>query len=281
MDVGINIAALHNEYGHDLCYNQFSRRQFWSDDKDVWQNYDFTKPDLDFEQLNPWITWEGNNLDNSIKKYKDIVDIIRVWIFEQHEGLQFNFDNNTNCNIVNGLDRDQLIPNIKRVLDKANSYGIKVYLCLTDAGAINTTFTPKNYNGIKLDKYRELQYTRRSIMKEIVERPNPYIEEALVPLISAIKNNPALYAIDLMNEPEVMYVNINDQVVYPQSMINFLIQCSNSIKNISDSIPVSAGSQRYDSLDYYSRTLPKNTLDLYDLHFYPSSIDEMIKTLIV
>ncbi len=26
---GVNIAALNNEYGHDLGFNQFSGRQFW------------------------------------------------------------------------------------------------------------------------------------------------------------------------------------------------------------------------------------------------------------
>jgi hypothetical protein len=46
--VGLNIAALDNEYGHDLGYNQFSGRQFWDDS---WQNYDLQNLTLMLQNL--------------------------------------------------------------------------------------------------------------------------------------------------------------------------------------------------------------------------------------
>ena len=45
LKTGINVPFLgieSNESNHDIGYNQFTGRQFWTD---MWIGYDFTKPD--------------------------------------------------------------------------------------------------------------------------------------------------------------------------------------------------------------------------------------------
>jgi hypothetical protein len=276
-EVGINVPALHNEYGHDLGYNQFSGRQFWNES---WHDYDFTKPDDNCTEFNPWTKWSKKNLDKSLKKYEDKVDLIRVWVFEQHEGLKFTHNDIDNSNTVTGIDEVQLLPNIKKVLDKAASLNMKVYLCLTDAWIVNNTYVPPGYEGEKLVKYRELQNARRSIMKNIVENPHNFIYNALVPLMLSIKDHPSLYAVDIMNEPEAMYDPSLYPVVSADIMKQFLIGCSSVMKDTLDNrVPVSTGFLEYDSIDEYHHSLPENTFDYYDFHLYSSDTKSIFKVL--
>lgn len=276
-EVGLNIPALNKEYGHDLGLNQFSGRQFWNKS---WSDYDFAKPDLNSAEFSPWIKWEGNNLDKSLQKYADKVDVIRLWVFDQHEGLKFKHNHSDNSNIVTGIDQEQFLPNIEKVLDKAHIYNLKVYLCLADAWVVNNTYTPPGYDGKKLVKYRELQETRRSIMKSIVENPYDFIHNALVPFVLSIKDHPSLYAIDIMNEPEAMYEPSCYPVVSADSMKSFLIECSRAIKNCTQhNIPVSTGFLIYDSIKEYHYSLPENIFDFYDYHMYLSDIESVTKAL--
>src|SRR3712207_3497934 len=105
-EVGVNIAALNNEYGHDLGFNQFSGRQFWDES---WHDFDFTKPDDKCTEFYPWINWEGANLHKLLRKYADKVHVIRVWVFDQHEGLKFTHVDLDNSNTVIGIDEEQLL----------------------------------------------------------------------------------------------------------------------------------------------------------------------------
>jgi hypothetical protein len=118
---------------------------------------------------------------------------------------------------------------------------MKVYLCLTDAWVVNNTYALAGYEGKMLVKYRELQETRRSIMKNMVENPHNFICNALIPLLaSVIDHHPLVYAIDIMNEPEAMYDPSWYPVLSSDSMKSFPIECSRAIKNSTDhNIPVS------------------------------------------
>ncbi|MDQ5875983.1 MAG: cellulase family glycosylhydrolase [Thermoproteota archaeon] len=278
-EVGINIPALNNEYGHDLGFNQFSGRQFWDES---WQHFDFTRPDYKSTEFSPWINWQGENLQKTLQKFAGKVDLIRLWVFEQHEGLKFTNNNNSGSsnNTVTGIDEKQLLPNIERVLDKAQDYNMKVYLCLTDGWVVNNTFTPPGYEGEMLAKYRELQETRRSIMKNMVENPYNFIHNALDPLIKSVKDHPSLYAIDIMNEPEAMYDPSCFPVVSADSMKSFLVECSQAIKNYSNQkISVSTGMMKFESIMEYQISLPANTLDFYDYHMYSSDKGSIRKAL--
>jgi hypothetical protein len=278
-EVGINIPALNNEYGHDLGFNQFSGRQFWDES---WQHFDFTRPDYKSTEFSPWINWQGENLQKTLQKFAGKVDLIRLWVFEQHEGLKFTNNNNSGSsnNTVTGIDEKQLLPNIERVLDKAQDYNLKVYLCLTDGWVVNNTFTPPGYGGEMLAKYRELQETRRSIMKNMVENPYNFIHNALDPLIKSVKDHPSLYAIDIMNEPEAMYDPSCFPVVSADSMKSFLVECSQAIKNYSNQkISVSTGMMKFESIMEYQISLPANTLDFYDYHMYSSDKGSIRKAL--
>ena len=276
-EVGINIPALNNEYGHDLGFNQFSGRQFWDDS---WHDFDFTRPDERSTEFSPWINWQGDNLQKSLQKFAGKVDLLRLWVFEQHEGLKFTYNDSDSSNTVTGIDEEQFLPNIEKVLDKARDYNMKVYLCLTDGWVVNNTYTPPRYEGEMLVKYRELQETRRSIMKNIAENPPNFIRNALTPLINSIKDHPSLYAIDIMNEPEAMYDPSCFPVVSADSMKGFLIECSQAIKNYSNQqIPVSVGMMKFDSIMEYHISLPASTLDFYDYHMYSSDKGSVRKAL--
>ena len=276
-EVGINIPALNNEYGHDLGFNQFSGRQFWDES---WHDFDFTRPDEKSTEFSPWINWQGDNLQKSLQKFAGKVDLLRLWVFEQHEGLKFTYNDSDNSNTVTGIDEEQFLPNIEKVLDKARDYNMKVYLCLTDGWVVNNTYTPPRYEGEMLVKYRELQETRRSIMKNIVENPPNFIRNALTPLINSIKDHPSLYAIDMMNEPEAMYDPSCFPVVSADSMKSFLIECSRAIKRSSNNkIAVSTGIMKFGSIMEYHVSLPSSTLDFYDCHIYSSDKDNVRKAL--
>ena len=60
------------------------------------------------------------NPEKSIKRYTSKVDIIRLWFFEQHEGLKFTHIDSDNSNTVTGINEEQLMPNIEKVLDRVN-----------------------------------------------------------------------------------------------------------------------------------------------------------------
>lgn len=275
--MGINVPALNNEYGHDLGFNQFSGRQFWDES---WHDFDFTRPDEKSTEFSPWINWQGDNLQKSLQKFSGKVDLIRLWVFEQHEGLKFTYDEAANSNTVTGIDEEQFLPNIQKVLDKAQDYNMKVYLCLTDGWVVNNTYTPPGYESEMLVKYRELQETRRSIMKNMVEDARDFILNAIAPLIQSVKDHPSLYAIDIMNEPEAMYDPSCFPVVSADSMKSFLIECSRAIKNYSNQkISVSTGLMKFDSIMEYQVSLPSSTLDFYDCHMYSSDKGSVRKAL--
>ena len=63
---------------------------------------------------------------------------------------------------------------------------MKVYLYLTDAWVENNTYAPAGYEGKMLVKYRELQETRRSIMKNMVEDPHNFIRNDLISSSSSV-----------------------------------------------------------------------------------------------
>ena len=272
-EVGINIPALNNEYGHDLGFNQFSGRQFWDES---WHDFDFTRPDERSTEFSPWINWQGDNLQKSLQKVAGKVDLIRLWVFEQHEGLKFTYDEAANSNTVTGIDEEQFLPNIQKVLDKAQDFNMKVYLCLTDGWVVNNTYTPPGYESEMLVKYRELQETRRSIMKNMVENPYNFIYNALLPLMLSIKDHPSLYAIDIMNEPEAMYDHSCFPLVSADAMKSLLIECSRAIKRSSNNkIAVSTGFLKYDSINDYHYSMPINVFDFYDYHLYSSAVGEV------
>jgi hypothetical protein len=211
-----------------------------------------------------------------MSKYNGVLDIIRVWVFEKHEGLKFSYDSNLSSYVVSGIDKIQLIPNVIRVLDMAHSYDIKVYLCLTDGWLGNDRDTNSGYEGEKLEKHSDFQHTRRLIMKNIIENPQYFIVNALVPFVDSIKNHPSLYAIDIMNEPESISNKSLNLLVTEQKMSDFLIKCSAAIKSASNNIIlVSAGLLMYETIRRYNLSMPKETFDFYDYYFYSSSTEKI------
>ena len=65
-------------------------------------------------------------------------------------------------------------------------------------------------------------------MKSIVESPSDFISNVLAPLVSSIAGHPAVYAIDVMNEPEGMISDTH--VVSTASMRNYVSSCCQAIR---------------------------------------------------
>lgn len=276
LKTGINVPFLgieSNESNHDIGYNQFTGRQFWSDD---WIGYDFTKPDPNYTEFYPYITWDINNLANSFAPVIGYSDIVRFWVLEGCEGMLFQNNSIGNTNTVIDIDRIHLLPNIKRLLDHLYQNGMTVYLCLLNAW--DSVISLNNYpdNPEKSSQHTIFTKTRAKNLKLIIQQPSNFTEYVITPLINHIKNHPAVYAIDIMNEPEGAMWIPEYQLVTFSEMKNFLTRCTKTIHSLS-SLRVGCGTNNKDLLKYYTDRshFPSGTFDLYDFHLYRNTTPEV------
>ncbi len=277
LKTGINVPFLgieSNESNHDIGYNQFTGRQFWTDD---WIDYDFTKPDPSYTEFNPYITWDSNNLANSFAPVIGYVNIIRFWVLEGCEGIIFKNSSIDNMNTVIDIDRTHLLPNIKKVLDHLYQNEIMVYLCLLNSWDSIISYNNYPDNPKKSAQHTVFTKTRAKNLKGIIQQPANFLSLVLTPLINHIKNHPAVYAIDIMNEPEGAMWIPEHQIVSFSEMKNFLIQCARTIHSLSPLIKVGCGTNNKDLLKYYTdrNHFPTGTFDLYDFHLYRNTTLEV------
>jgi hypothetical protein len=158
---------------------------------------------------------------------------------------------------VIGIDSEFLI-NLKKILDTAQFYNIKVYFCLFDSWAIKYE-PPRELPKSRVLSYRVWNSTVTQIMKSIIEYPELFINNVLNPLVEKLRDNPVLYGIDLMNEPEGMFKF--NKIVLESSMHNYIKSCSIAIKQV---LRTSVGCMSAKTAKSYS-TLP---IDFCDIHPY-------------
>jgi hypothetical protein len=248
--VGVNNGWFCDSYANDIGYNQYSGRRLWKlPYTDDISDIDFSKSDP--EPPRPLISEFPELLDNYLQSISGL-DIARVWLFESLEGLCFD----ENQKVI-GIDNEFLI-NLKKILNTAESYNVKVYFCLFDSWVVKYN-RPRNLPESRIASYKIWNSTVTKIMKSIIEYPEGFINNALNPLVEQLKDHSAVYAIDMMNEPEGMFKFT--KTVSESSMRDYIKSCSIAINH---RLKTSVGCMRTKTAKSYS-SLP---IDFCDIHLY-------------
>lgn len=254
--VGINNGWFAGQYDHDLGYNEFSGSRI----------YDTPIPDPtlpDPKPAKPYISSNPGDLAaffSGVQSPQKNIQVVRIWAFERFEALQF--DNGFN---ITDLDQE-FLANLEKVLDSANSNGIKVYLCLFDFWAVYEAASQAITSAGKSGDYTSLQDTWKKITQSLFKDSTylgKFVSNVLVPMINKIGNHPALFAVDLINEPECLTQN----GFLFSDIQNFISLCSASIKSTNSTVKVSCGFQHYDTVKNNATTLVQY-LDFFDFHRY-------------
>jgi hypothetical protein len=246
--VGVN-QPYFERYGNDLGKNQFSGSELWHWPHTDPITFDFTKPETN--PTPPLLTTEPWRIEQFFQAVQG-VDIVRIWLFEKLEGIGFDANNR-----IVGMDAD-LVNNLVAILDAADSHGIKIYMCLLNSWIVKNE-PPSGLPPARLSHYDTYNATVRNIMKEIVDDPFDFVNNVLDPLVASIANHPAVYAVDIMNEPEGMITDT--PVVSHNSMRNFVSQCCNKIQ---PQLKASVGTNEFATAKNFS-DLP---IDFCDFHSY-------------
>ena len=220
---GVNLPWLDGQYDHDFGKNEVLGNDFRA---------------YDDEQ-------KKANLDAYFKDISEMgARVVRLWLFERFEGLQFDNDGN-----VKGID-DGLVKNIADVLNVAEKYKLYLYICLMDTW------------GVSVHSQQHFSKLNALIANEEVRKS--YIDNALKKFISdtRLKTN-RIFAIDVMNEPEGMYSSVWRKDIEWADVIKFINECASAISTVN--IKASCGFQSYQTLINSKDQLD---LDFYDYHEY-------------
>lgn len=249
--VGINLGWFEDKYGYDLGRSEFSDTPLWMYPPTAPITANLAVPNI--PQESPYLSQHPEAIDKYFGKVAG-VDIVRLWLFEQLEGLVFTKDGNNN---LLGID-PEFITNLLAVLDSAKNHNIKVYLALFNSWDTNNS-QPSGLDPSRVAKYQELFQARKQIILSIMQNPSDFCSKIIVPLATAIKNKQAVFAIDIMNEPE----SITEANMLPvQQLKNFINSVAQAISPFG--IKVSVGCMRKS----ISMSLSSTTIDFADLHAY-------------
>lgn len=250
---GLNNGWFAGDYGKDIGRNQFSGSELWH-----WPHSEPVPIDLTMPDSNPpapRLTTQPELVDQYFQQIQG-VDVVRIWLFEQLEGIRFDAQRK-----IVGID-SELLANLAAILDAADSYGVKVYLCLFDSWVVKNRPPPQNLPQHRHGDYQAWKATVKNVMKDIVDNPHDFVTKVLAPLVNAIANHPAVYAVDVMNEPEGM--TQDTFVVTSSSMRSYISQCCSVIR---PRLRASVGCMHSSTAKSYSN-LP---VDFCDFHSYKES----------
>ncbi|MEM3159992.1 MAG: hypothetical protein QXJ74_04335 [Nitrososphaera sp.] len=241
-----------DKYAVDLGYNQFSGSELWH-----WPHTDPIPIDLSKPDPNPPRPLLSDHPELIDQYFSQVhgIDVVRIWVFERLEGIRFDASNR-----IIGIDND-LLDNALAILNSANVHGVKVYFCLFDSWVVKHE-PPQGLPASRLSDYNRWNAAVKNIMKSIVENPSDFVSLVLQSFVNAIANHPAVYAIDVMNEPEGM--TLNTLTVSNSSMRNYISQCCSVIR---PRLKASVGCMRSGTAKSYSN-LP---IDFCDFHSYQNT----------
>lgn len=263
--VGINKPWFH--YGRDLSGSEFGGTNLW-----YWP-HTAQLPNLkglvvrDDNPLGGQLTLE--ELQAAFSGLKGL-DVVRFWLHEQFEGLSFSPAGDYR---ITGL-KGEFITNLKALMDVAHSNGLKVYLTLFNGwdGEFDERFSgPVNRREI----YRQWSITKKKILRQLIKDPSDYARKALAPILDAVKNHPALFAIDLCNEPEGLLTfdsGTLDTVSDPFAVNRFIGYLADFVKGWAPGVKVSVGAMTKILSEHYAKT---TKIDFGDFHTY--SMDGVIQ----
>lgn len=176
---------------------------------------------------------------------------------------------------VSGLHGSN-IPNLIRALDLAEERGIALILCL--------------FSFDLLQDQRGVDHAANKKLVEDREYTQAYIENALIPMVEAVKDHSALLAWEIFNEPEGMtrefgWTPVRTTMAAVQQFVNLT---AGAIKRVAPHNLVTNGSWNFRVLtdvdgmhNYYrdDRLIeaggdPLGVLDFYQVHYYPVHFNE-------
>src|SRR5690242_7231785 len=262
--VGAHLGTFGDSYGTDMGHNQFSGDQLWDNSTPI--TIDLSKPDP-----NPPIPYLAKNPQVLEQVFQQVqgLDVVRILLFEENEGLVF--DGNSNNKLI-GID-SELVNNVKKVLDTAHKYNVQVYFVLIDCWIVNDL----EYNASSLPSdrkaaYRAWQDSKRAMFQSMITDPAYFSNVVLTPLLQQIKDHPALFGFDLLNEPEALTKDDPTHLVSDADVINFITGCVAGIRKIAPGLKVSVGCDQLPDSKRYASTTP---ISFADYHAYKKPREQL------
>ena len=262
--VGAHVGTFGDSYGTDMGHNQFSGDQLWDNSTPI--TIDLSKPDPNPPV--PYLTKNPQVLEQVFQQVQGL-DVVRIFLFEENEGLVF--DGNSNNKLI-GID-SELVNNVKKVLDTAHKYNVQVYFVLIDCWIVNDL----EYNASSLPSdrkasYRAWQDSKRAMFQSMITDPAYFSNVVLTPLLQQIKDHPALFGFDLLNEPEALTKDDPTHLVSDADVINFITGCVAGIRKIAPGLKVSVGCDQLPDSKHYASTTP---ISFADYHAYKKPREQL------
>ena len=259
-----------------LCYN--NKEIFLNGMNIAWWNF---SQDVGKDANGKLMTIDENSIRKDLKDLRAAGgNSIRWWLFTNNT-MDPSFDPTTHY--ATGIE-EQTIKNVGKVLDIAEEYGIVVDLCL-----LSFDMMKKDYESTR-DWGGRFDFTANELILKDEAATQAFIDKAVLPLVKAYKDHPALLAWEVFNEPEGMTSTENFgngwgttlvDIKYIQRVINMT---ADAIHKEAPNNLVSNGSARFTMTsdkcgkNYYTdaellaageNKYPKGTLDFYQVHYYP------------
>ena len=248
--VGINLGWFEQAYSYDLGYSEFDDFPLWTYPPTAPITLNLAVPNIPPHP--PFLSQHPEAIEQYFSAING-VDIVRLWLFEELEGLVFTKDGNNN---LFGLD-SVFLTNLLAVLDSANSHNVKMYLTLFNSWDTHSS-PPAGLDPSRVGKYQELFSARKQIILKIMQDPTDFCNKIITPLVNAIKNKPAVFAIDIMNEPE----SVTESNLITSAQLKSFVESVATAVNPSG-IKVSIGCMRKNIATSFS-----STMDFSDIHVY-------------
>lgn len=193
----------------------------------------------------------GSDVDKYFADIKNMhANIVRVWLFEDMQGLDFNSNGD-----ISGID-PTFLNNLADMVQRANNHGLALELTpfTNDIGSIAGHY-PHDGGG--------------PIKNYLTDATAQYdlIHNVIIPLAQKFNWNWGVYAYDIMNEAN--YAVTDGSCTWPQ-MHNFIYNVAQAIHGVNHSIQVTCST---DDVNSFSSSNIWNRfggvgLNFYDFHLY-------------
>lgn len=194
--------------------------------------------------------------------------VMRMWVFQNLSGVVFDKEG-----YASHID-PAFLENVKEAVEIANRNGVNCYLCIL--------------SNVADDHHKHCDCGNRIRMKDIVrdrEARAKFINNILVPFTDAFRNDPGVFAFDVVNEPEYQIAgrtgNWTEEGYSWDEVRDFLKVCVSVIHRTDRKRLVSVGSGWHWHENVMSGLYSDLGLDFFDYHQYKDDGDlvpvEMIR----